>query len=121
MNESLQKEFLVKPENSASYVSSGAVDVLSTPSMIAFMEDTSFNLLQNKLSEGLTSVGFHIDVKHLAPAPIGGKIVVKSTIISENKRRVVFKVEAYYNGKKIGEGIHERVIVNKEEFMKKVE
>ncbi|ARM74893.1 thioesterase family protein [Acidianus manzaensis] len=121
MNETLQKEFVVKPENSASYVSSGAVNVLSTPSMIAFMEDVSFNLLQKKLKEGLTSVGFHIDVKHLAPAPIGSKIIVKSKIISEEGKKVTFKVEAYYNEKKIGEGIHERVIVNEKEFMKRVE
>lgn len=120
MNETAQKEFIVKQEHSASSVSSGTVNVLSTPSLIAFMEEVSLTLLQKKLKEGFTSVGYHIDVKHLAPAPIGAKILVRSTIISEEGRRVIFKVEAYYKDKKIGEGIHERVIVNEQEFMKKV-
>ena len=119
--EFLEKKFIVKPEHSASKVSSGAVDVLSTPCLIAFMEDVSFTLLQSKLKDGLTSVGYHVDVKHLAPAPIGAEILVKSTIIKEEGRRVTFKVEAYYKDKKIAEGIHERVIVNEEEFMKRVE
>lgn len=121
MSETAEKEFVVRPEHSASYISSGAVNVLSTPSMIAFMEDVSFNLLQKKLKEGLTSVGYKIDVKHIAPAPIGAKIKVKSTIIAEEGRKVVFKVEVYYKDKKIGEGIHERIIVDEKEFMKKVE
>lgn len=120
MNETAEKEFLVKPEHSASYGNTGAVNVLSTPSLIAFMEYVSFSLLQTKLKQGYTSVGYHVDIKHLAPTPIGAKITVKSTIISEEGRKVVFKVEAYYRDKKIGEGIHERVIVNEEEFMKKV-
>ncbi|MCY0874014.1 thioesterase [Acidianus infernus] len=119
--EFLEKKFTVKPEHSAVKVSSGAVDVLSTPCLIAFMEDASFTLLQEKLGKGLTSVGYHVDVKHLAPAPIGAEILVRSTILKEEGKRVTFKVEAFYKDKKIAEGIHERVIVNEEEFMKKVE
>ncbi len=119
--EFLEKKFIVKPEHSASKVSSGAVDVLSTPWLIAFMEDVSFTLLQGKLKDDLTSVGYHVDVKHLAPAPIGAEILVRSSIIKEEGKKVTFRVEAFYKDKKIAEGIHERVIVNEKEFMKKVE
>jgi len=121
IGESLEKSFLVKPEHSASSVSSGAVYVLSTPMMIAFMEDVSFTLAQRYLETGKTTVGFHVDVKHLAPAPIGKEVKVKSTLVEVNGNKLKFKVEAYYKDKKIGDGIHERVIVDEKEFMKKVE
>ena len=121
IGESLEKSFLVKPEHSASAVSSGAVNVLSTPMMIAFMEDVSFTLAQKYLEPGKTTVGFHVDVKHLAPAPIGKEVKVKSTLVEVNGNRLKFKVEAYYKDKKIGDGIHERVIVDEKEFMKRVE
>jgi len=121
IGESLEKTFLVKPEHSASAVSSGAVYALSTPMLIAFMEDVSFTLAQKYLEHGKTTVGYHVDVKHLAPAPIGKEVRVRSTLIEINGKRLKFKVEAYYRDKKIGEGIHERVIVDEKEFMKKVE
>jgi len=121
IGESLEKDFLVKSEHSASAVSSGAVNVLSTPMMIAFMEDVSFTLAQKYLEIGKTTVGYHVDVKHLAPAPIGKEVKVKSTLVEVNGNKLKFKVEAYYKDKKIGEGIHERVIVDEKEFMKKVE
>lgn len=120
VGEWLEKTFIVKPEHSASAVSSGAVNVLSTPMMIAFMEDVSFTLAQKYLEEGKTTVGYHVDVKHLAPAPIGSEVRVKSTLIELNGKKLKFKVEAYYKDKKIGEGIHERVIVDLNEFMKRV-
>lgn len=121
VGETLEKTFLVKPEHSASAVSSGAVNVLSTPMMIAFMEDVSFSLVQRYLEGGLTTVGYHVDVKHLAPAPIGSEVKVKSMLIEINGKKLKFKVEAYYKDKLIGEGIHERVIVNEKEFMKRLE
>lgn len=121
IGESLEKVFLVKPEHSAMVVASGAVNVLATPMMIAFMENVSFDLAQKYLEPGKTTVGYHIDVRHLAPVPIGKEVRVKSTLIEINGNRLKFKVEAYYKDKKIGEGIHERVIVDEKEFMKRVE
>ena len=120
VGESLEKTFKVLPEHSASSISSGAVYVLATPCMIGFMEDVAFTLAQKYLKDGETTVGYHVDVKHLAPAPIGSEVKVRATLIEVNGRRLKFKVEAYYNDKKIGEGIHERVIVNEKEFMEKV-
>jgi predicted thioesterase len=120
IGESLEKVYKVLPQHSASAISSGAVYVLSTPIMIAFMEDVSFTLAQKYLEKGKTTVGYHVDVKHLAPAPIGSEVRVRSTLIEVNGRRLKFKVEAYFKDVKIGDGIHERVIVDEEEFMKKV-
>ncbi len=120
MQNSSEKIFTVKPEHSAAKVSSGAVDVLSTPMMIAFMEDVSFNLSKNFTKEGETTVGIHVDVKHLNPAPIGAEIKVRSTLVKIDGKRLIFSVEAYWRETKIGEGIHERYIVNEKEFMRKI-
>lgn len=121
IGETFEKTFLVKPEYSASAISSGAVYVLSTPMMIAFMEDVSFSMVQKYLENGKTTVGYHVDIKHLAPAPVGKEVKVRSTLVEINGNKLKFKVEAYYKEKKIGEGIHERVIVDEKEFMKRVE
>ncbi|BCU71036.1 thioesterase family protein [Stygiolobus caldivivus] len=120
VGESLEKSFKVLPEHAASSISSGAVYVLSTPCMIGFMEDVSFTLVQKYLKDGQTTVGYHVDVKHLAPAPIGSEVRVRSTIVEVNGRKIRFKVEAYYKDIKIGEGFHERVIVDEKEFMGRV-
>ncbi len=121
MADSLEKTFRVKPEHSASKVSSGAVDVLSTPMMIAYMEDVSFNLSKKYVKEGETTVGIHVDVRHLHPAPIDSEVKVRSTLLKVEGKKMVFKVEAFWNDVLIGEGIHERYVVNEEEFMKKLE
>jgi len=121
MQNSLEKIFIVKPEYSARKLSSGAVDVLATPIMIAFMEDVSFNLAKSITKEGETTVGIHVDVKHLNPAPIGAEIKAISELIKIEGKRLVFTVEAYWRDIKIGEGVHERYIVNETEFMKKIQ
>ncbi|MEW9491645.1 MAG: thioesterase family protein [Candidatus Aramenus sulfurataquae] len=120
MTESLEKTFTVKPEHAASRISSGAVDVLSTPMMIAYMEDVSFNLAKKFIKEGETTVGIHVDVRHLHPAPINSEVKVRSTLVKVEGKRLVFKVEAYWKDVLIGEGIHERYVVNEEEFMRKL-
>lgn len=118
---SAKKEFQVQSSDSASSVASGAVNVLSTPSVISFIENVSFHLVQGMLEEGMTTVGFHIDVYHLSPVPIGENIEVISTVESVNGRKVKFRAEVYWKGKKIAEGVHERVIVKEKEFYEKIE
>jgi len=61
-----------------------------------------------------------ISVKHLNPAPIGGVVRVESKLVLVDGRRLVFEVKAYYKDILIGEGQHERFIVNREKFMEKV-
>lgn len=101
-------------------VGSGDLKVFSTPSMIAFMEKASMELVKPYLNEGETTVGTKVDVCHLQ-ASLEGEIV---TIISEltmiDRRRLIFNVQAYCNDIKIGEGIHERFVVNNEKFMNKL-
>ena len=115
-----ETKVMVREEHSAKSVGSGDVKVLSTPSMIAFMEATSRDLVQPYLPEGYTTVGTRIDVRHLSPAPVGQEIIVISELTAVEGRKLIFKVEAFWKGNKIGEGKHERYIVNLERFLDKV-
>ncbi|MEM1618814.1 MAG: thioesterase family protein [Desulfurococcaceae archaeon] len=114
------EEFLIGEEHIAKHVGSGNVRVLSTPSMIAFMERTSMNCVQRYLPEGYTTVGVLVNVKHVNPAPVGSTIRVESRIVLREGRKLVFEVKAYYGDLLIGEGVHERFIVNTEKFIDKV-
>ncbi|MCD6503116.1 MAG: thioesterase family protein [Euryarchaeota archaeon] len=114
-------EFEVKKEHLADFLSSGDVAVLSTPSLILFMEHTSRLSVEDLLKKEYTTVGTKVDVKHLAPAPLGAVIRVESELISIEGRKLTFNVRAYWKDKLIGEGTHERYIVNKEHFLKKIQ
>jgi predicted thioesterase len=79
--------------------------------MIGFMERCSVQLVKPYLEEGENSVGYRVNVTHIASTPIGQKVRVKSTVQAINGRRIIFGVEAYNEKEKIGEGEHERVII----------
>lgn len=89
-----------------------AKPVFSTPSMIGFMERCSVGLIKPYLEEGENSVGYKVNVTHLASTPIGQKVRVKSTVENIDGRRITFAVEAFNEKEKIGEGLHTRVIIN---------
>ncbi|SEG12648.1 Thioesterase superfamily [Caloramator fervidus] len=110
----------VKEKDSAKNYASGAVDVLSTPALIGYIECAAKDAVDLHLPTGYTTVGTRLDVKHLAATPIGMKIRAVAELIEVDGRRLVFKVEAYDEVEKIMEGIHERYIVNVEKFMSKV-
>ena len=111
------KRFVVREEHTATHLGSGDVAVLSTPSMILFMESTALELAQRYLPEGKTTVGVGIDVRHLRAAPVGAEIEVRAELLSVDGNRLVFWVEAWWGDKKIGHGVHERAIVDREAFL----
>jgi len=116
----LTKEYIVRSEDTAKFLGSGDVEVLSTPAMIAYMERTALEAVQSNLPRNLTTVGIRVDVKHLRPAPKGGKIRVTAKLIQQDRRKLVFEVKAFWNEELIGEGIHERFIVDRERFLAKL-
>lgn len=85
--------------------------VFSTPAMLGFMERCSVQLIQPYLEEGETSVGYRVNITHIASTAIGQKVRVHSTVKAINGRRIIFAVEAFNEKEKIGEGEHERVII----------
>lgn len=98
-------------------------NVLSTPSMISEMEETCRLLLKDFVlkEKEWDSVGTIVDIKHIAMTPVGSTIRLKAIIESVNNRRVMFNVEAFDDIEKIGEGKHERFIINVAKFKSKFE
>jgi fluoroacetyl-CoA thioesterase len=96
-------------------------NVLSTPSMIAEMEETCRLLLKEQVipDPEWDSVGTVVKIKHLAATPVGAKVFLKAEVISADGRRVMFDVEARDNLEKIGQGTHERFMINVPRFRAK--
>ena len=113
--------FQVEEQYTAIHVGSGVLRVLATPSMIAFMERCSHRLLAQHLPEGKSSVGVWVDVRHLAPTPFGCNVRVMCEILEVDGARVTFAVQAWDEQEKIGEGKHQRVIIDQERFLKRVQ
>lgn len=116
----LTKSFLVNQQHTAKVVGSGNLPVLSTPSLITFMENTAFDYCQLYISDVQTTVGIHIDVKHLAPTKIGQMIDIIVTKVQQEERLFYFTIEAFEGTKLIGKGTHTRAIVTIETFMAKL-
>lgn len=113
-------ETIVMKKDTASEYGSGSVDVFATPALIALMENASMSAVGLHLEKGYTTVGTRIDIKHVGATPVGMKVTAKAELIEMDGRRLVFKVEAYDEKELIGEGTHERFIVNSEKFIDKV-
>src|SRR5437588_5622489 len=98
---------IVVHENTAAYVGAGGVEVFGTPMMIALMEQASWQAVVDSLDVGDVTVGTLVNVRHLGATPLGQRVRATSELVEVDGRRLVFKVEAYDEQKKIGEGQHE--------------
>jgi predicted thioesterase len=112
--------FRVTKEHSAKHLGSGDVEVLSTPSMILFMEEACTIVSSKYLPKELTTVGISVNIRHLKAAPVDTDIEIRAELLSVDGKRLTFWVEAWWDGRKIGQGIHERYIVNREDFINKL-
>ncbi|NCB52361.1 MAG: hypothetical protein EOM54_10865 [Clostridia bacterium] len=112
-------EKVVTHELTAAAVGSGAQEVFATPAMISMMEMASLSSLIPYLAPGQSSVGTRVNVSHLSATPIGMKVRAESEIIEIDRKRIVFSVKAYDEAGLIGEGTHERFIIDIEKFMAK--
>ena len=109
----------VTKDKTARQMGSGTLDVFATPAMIALMEETAYKTVQHALDEGCGSVGTYLNIKHLAATPLGMTVRCDAELIEIDNRRLVFAVKAYDEAGLIGEGTHERFIVQNEKFMAK--
>ena len=107
-------------EETAARVGSGALEVFSTPSLVALMENTAIRCLEGKLDEGMTTVGVRIEVNHVKATGVGRAVSCKATVTGVEGRRIRFAVEAWDEEGTIGTGEHERVVVDAARFMAKV-
>ena len=112
-----ERKIRVNVGQSTSFLWKGE-NVFSTPSMISEMEETCRLLLKEEFlpDEEWDSVGTLVNIKHLKATPVGAEIKLKAKVVNVNNRRVTFEVDAVDKIEKIGEGIHERTIINVPEF-----
>lgn len=116
-----QMTITVEKENTAEVMKSGTLQVFATPAMIALMEETAWKSVADELEEGTSTVGTNLNVKHLSASPVGIKVTCNTTLVEVDGRRLVFSVEVEDEAGKIGEGIHERFIIQSEKFQKKAD
>lgn len=116
----LEDFFIVDEQHTASQIGSGSLRVLATPVMIGMMEKASHRLLANTLPEGSSSVGVLVEVRHLAPSPLGSRIRVHSQVMAVDGRTVTFRVQAWDDQEQVGDGTHQRMVIDVARFLKRV-
>ncbi len=113
--------FTVEEQHSAAHIGSGTMRVLASPSMIAFMEITARRMLDEYLPKAFTTVGIRVDVRHLAACSIGSQVEVRVKVIERDRKLLVLQVDAYLGETQLGSGRHERFVINKADFIAKLE
>ena len=107
--------------DTAKALGTGGLDVLSTPKLIALMENAALTSVRPYLDEGMDTVGTRLDISHDSATPVGMDAWAESELIEIDRRRLVFSVKAYDSAGLIGQGTHERFIVDMEKFTAKCE
>ncbi|MBI3756731.1 MAG: thioesterase family protein [Deltaproteobacteria bacterium] len=112
-----EKTITTTPDMGISHMGPNVPSMFSTPSMIMLMEGSCVEFLTPHMGEGEQTVGFHVDVKHLAPTKIGQNVRAKVTLNEIKGRRLLLTVEAFNeDGTKVGDGTHERAVVDISRF-----
>ncbi len=106
----------VSSEIAITFLGNDRARVLSTPQMIGLMERTCRDTVLPLLDSGFDTVGTHVDVYHRAAAPLGAAVKFTAEVISVDGRRIRFRVEALSGQETVGEGTHERTVINVEKF-----
>ena len=114
-------EITVTEDRTAKVRGSGTLDVFATPAMIELIEETAWRSVADELDEGCASVGTSLNVKHLSATPVGMKVSCKTKLKEVDGRRLVFEVLVEDETGKVGEGTHERFVIQAEKFQKKAD
>jgi len=111
-----EQTLLVTTDLAIDFLGAEGPRVLATPQMIRFMEMTCRNSVLPLLDPGHDTVGTHVNVAHLGAAPMGSVVDFISEVIGVDGRRIEFRVEARTEAEKIGEGTHQRAVINVAKF-----
>ena len=114
-------ELVVGEEHTAPFVGSGRVRVLATPVMINLMEAAALDAVERLLPAGHQSLGIRLDVRHYAATPVGMRVRVSAELVKVDGRTLDFHVEARDEREAIGDGLHQRVVVNVARFDQRVQ
>jgi len=116
-----RQKIIVTADQTAEAMGSGLLPVYATPAMIALMEHTASNSVAGELEEGQGTVGTLLHVKHVSATPVGMQVTCEAKLVEIDRKRLVFEVKAFDEAGLIGEGTHERFIIEREKFMEKAE
>lgn len=114
-------ELVVAEEHTAPRVGSGRVHVLATPVMINLFEAAALAAIEHLLPAGYQSLGTVLKVRHIAATPVGMRVRALATVLRAEGRTVFFRLEAHDEKELIGDGDHQRVVVNVEKFDQRVQ
>jgi predicted thioesterase len=114
-------EMMVAPEHTAPRVGSGRIAVLATPVMINLIEAAALAAVEHLLPAGHQSLGIRLDVRHFAATPVGLRVTATAEVAAVEGRTISFRVEARDERELIGDGVHERVVVNVARFDARVQ
>ena len=109
-------ELVVGEEHTAPRVGSGRVHVLATPVMINVIEAAALAAIEHLLPEGYQSLGTRLDVRHFAATPVGMRVRAEVEVTNVEGRAVSFRISVADEKEPIGDGTHERMVVNVSRF-----
>jgi predicted thioesterase len=109
-------EIVVGTRDTAPHVGSGKIGVLATPVMVNLMEAAALQAVEKFMPPGHQTVGTHLDVKHFAATPIGLRVIAHAELVKVEGRTLTFRIRAEDEHEPIGEGVHERLVINVERF-----
>lgn len=96
---------------------SGSVPVYATPALVALMEIAAVRALEGHMPAGYTSVGTHIDLRHLAATPVGMRVCARAELTAVEGRKLQFHIQAWDEVEQVGEASHTRFLVNEDAFL----
>ena len=111
-----ETEHKVTDQDTAAKWSSGLVDAYSTPALVGLVENASVAAVEKYFGNNQTCVGVEVNVKHLAATPVGMTVKAKAELVEIDGRRLKFRVEAWDEKEKVGEGWHTRAVVDRSRF-----
>ena len=109
-------EIVVGTRDTAPHVGSGKIGVLATPILVNLMEAAALQAVERFMPPGHQTVGTHLDVKHFAATPVGLRVIAHAELVKVEGRTLTFRIRAEDEREPIGEGFHERLIINVERF-----
>jgi fluoroacetyl-CoA thioesterase len=109
-------DIVVGTRDTAPHVGSGKIKVLATPVMVSLMEEAALNAVEGHLPPGFQTVGTRLDITHVAATPVGLHVKATAEVTKVEGRRLTFRVWADDEAERIGEGTHERIVVEVARF-----
>ena len=111
----------VADQMTAEHIGSGSLQVFATPAMVTFVEQVCRRMADERLPSGQATVGVRVDIRHLAPTPLGGQVRLQAEITAFDGRIIEYQVKVWDEMELVGEGQHTRAIIDEARFLKRVQ